>query len=348
MKIKTKKANINEVNWLLAKANINAGKHANDCIAKYFNEYSSLFADMQLGNGYYVWNIDDSFICLAGASDSEKLLVYSKIADIAKKLKNGVVSDTFIETVLTVPTDEYIFYKIDASSGNVDFILTGWGCATGKDTPINPYNIIQKSDNCVKFGFLLNGQLVPNREFIMTFGSVNNHTVLTTGDDGYYTYSANNSISSIKIVDVQSSKQFTLNAGEQVQMFDVTEDSTEQEDDMTDKEVKTVVFQFLKKDKCPMCGQSIRFVQSDRVLDLLTDSNGCCNFNEGQFVENSSMKIVLNSNGNEIMLNTKLDPNEYEYCVSILDGDKVGAKYIVQWFLVLLLLALTLFLGCHI
>ena len=116
--------NKNEVFWVFG-SKINPGPQAISAVRMYLGAYAENFLPMSIGMGMFTWELpDDGWERMSQIRAGEVGVVkkgYSKFcSDVmnAAKLKAGNNAMYFVNNLLTVPNDDYIFYKIEPD-GNV-------------------------------------------------------------------------------------------------------------------------------------------------------------------------------------------------------------------------------------
>ena len=222
-----------------------------------------IFAEFRIGSGYYLWRSnDDGWICVENAPfaivEKVRQECVSQFANIRTQL-NLPVDNNLIDHVLTIPSDEFLFYCQEGD--NIKILLTAWGYE--KPVIIEKPRIddeIKHTENEVTFAFTRGGETLVNYPFKIKVPS--GYKMGQTNGQGKESLGILEIGHTIELEDIESGKHFTIVASNEKSHydFDVTENVT----------VKV----FAIKDGSPMANVAMTLNYKGQTYTMTTDASG--------------------------------------------------------------------------
>lgn len=88
-------------------------------------QHNLVFADFQVGGGYYQWSLPGAWTSFADASDAEKSVVAAAFKDRKAAMQAALGTLPLKDVVFTVPSEKFIYFR--DNGGQVEIALTAWG-----------------------------------------------------------------------------------------------------------------------------------------------------------------------------------------------------------------------------
>ncbi|MCM1376885.1 MAG: hypothetical protein NC097_04510 [Clostridium sp.] len=220
---KIKQAGISEIHWNLP-PQWGEGDTAYKRLCQLLKEDAKFFAPVKTGPKDYFWNHPEGgWSPLSSADVGTATIVRTKLEALRSHLEQKV--PTYAAKLLTVPNDDYIFYRVDAI-GQTEILLTGWGYSNYKKATGGASKKVTQDVPMmnVRIGFAVEGLPQPGRPF-ETFtanGMTNN---FLTDAQGWFSLKGMKIGQSQQVKDSISGKVVTLtwSSGQSEYLIDVTQ-----------------------------------------------------------------------------------------------------------------------------
>lgn len=217
-----------------------------------------LMPNREEGYGYLQWSLPgDDWTSLNGTGEDIKATVVAvyneRHSALAEALKNVPMRDA----LLSVPSEREILFRRNGDGW--DIALVAWGYKYPNQRPTGPlvgYESPKVPRQQVNIGFMWDGQLLPNVEFLL------NNQKRQTGDDGLFHVD--------KPLEVGSSYEITY-CGNMLWMLSVVMGQEDYVRDLT-KYVDVVVF--VTADEQPVAGETCTVGFSGKEHTIVTDDEG--------------------------------------------------------------------------
>lgn len=259
--IKVKEVSQKEIYWLFP--NMNIGAQANARVMQMLGELHTSFAPCSIAASHYVWKSEEDGwtpLSLASSAVERSMVLTAQTNLYAKVLEKA---PNMAEKLMTIPNDEYIFYKI-REDGTVALLYTAWGFRNFKAdiTPhFSSHNIEAKET--LRISFARNGELLPNRNFEVVLPIKNN--AFKTDENGVCDFGAFfKAGDTIDIVDIETGKMFNVvvTPGKADYVLDISQEC--------------FVTVCVHKNGVPEAGKEVSIKYASQEMRLTTDATGRC------------------------------------------------------------------------
>lgn len=289
MKVRAKE---NEVIWVIG-SKVNKGPQANYMLKSQLGEFACSFVPMDVGAGYYTWELPGTgWIKLSQATPEDAVAVKRAFAEIKRSVGEKVTNAAVLNSVFTVPNNDYIFFR-QSAKGKLEIMVTAWGFKNHNKAVGGPITkvLVGKAAQKVSVGFTIAGELVPDRVFTSCHSYQQLPAQLTTSENGLYSYGQEMEVGdTLEIVDIESGKVFVLNVTDGVDeyKFDVSERCC-------------VNVSVIENDR-PKAGVEVKIGYNGDFTKFVTDANGDVS-TELVFMKDCAVTVMVEGERQEELVN---------------------------------------------
>lgn len=225
--MKIKSVALNEIHWTIEQWN--QGQQANDRLSQKLGPACSYFAKCNVGANFYSWTVDapGKWTPLSDAPENDAIIARQKWEEVKQEVVSKLApASDLSDKILTVPNEEYIFYRIDPASGQAEILITGWGFRNFKKAGPHLWGgaVQPETAHPVDVSFTVEGVVQPGRPFAIIAPKTRNEYVT----DAQGVFRIGEKIEPGTVINLQdgpTEKEFQLVVEEQRidYTFDVTE-----------------------------------------------------------------------------------------------------------------------------
>lgn len=265
-----------------------------DRLQEFLGEDGKIFAKRIVGHEFYSWE-DNSmdWKCITSANSTDSQYVYraiqQHITNIRCVLQNHTQFKDIVDSVTTVPNDDFIFYSID-NTGNYHIILTAWGYKYPAKAVRDSHNGkigIRKQQNVVLI-FTDNNRGITNAKFI--FNRSGRKIVNVSGADGKFEI-GKMQVGDICDIEVVTPRSF-------VESFEVEKGKEEYVIDLT---IMMKAKVFVNKDGVPQENTSCVIEYNNNAYELKTNELGVAEVDIPYINNQKCLAIVDNKSLSQVV-----------------------------------------------
>ena len=178
--MKIKSVALNEIHWTIDQWN--QGQQANDRLSQKLGPASSYFAKCNVGANFYSWSVDapGKWTPLSDAPENDAITARQRWEEVKQEVVSKLAPATDLsDKILTVPNEEYVFYRIDPASGQAEILITGWGFRNFKKAGPHLWGgaVQPETAHPVDVSFTVEGVAQPGRPFAIIAPKTRNEYV---------------------------------------------------------------------------------------------------------------------------------------------------------------------------